>query len=103
MLVYRVRSQRHACCCIVGQVLFATDELKKKVGIPTKAEWASRYGAPMEGPAPPGVPEYDPLLGAGQYNSKMMMEVGEISEAFWRETPWGKAMRDELKNHPYPK
>ncbi|DBB03271.1 TPA: hypothetical protein ACH3X3_010666 [Trebouxia sp. C0006] len=86
-----------------GQVLFATDELKKKVGIPTKAEWASRYGAPMEGPAPPGVPEYDPLLGAGQYNSKMMMEVGEISEAFWRETPWGKAMRDELKNHPYPK
>jgi len=34
---------------------------------------------------------------------KMMMEVGEISEAFWRETPWGQAMRDELKNHPYPK
>ena len=57
----------------------------------------------MEGPAPPGVPEYDPLLGAGQYNSKMMMEVEEIAEAFWRETPWGKAMRDELKNHPYPK
>lgn len=84
-------------------MLFATDELKKKVGIPTKSEWAARYNAPMEGAAPPGVPEYDPLLGAGQYNVKMMMEVEEISEAFWRDTPWGRAMRDELKNHPFPK
>lgn len=28
---------------------------------------------PMEGPLPPGVPEYDPLLGAGQYNSKALL------------------------------
>ena len=26
----------------------------------------------MEGPLAPGVPEYDPLLGAGQYNSKTL-------------------------------
>lgn len=57
---------------VAGQVLFSTDELKKRVGIPTKADWAARYGMPMEGPLPPGVPEYDPLLGAGQYNSKAL-------------------------------
>lgn len=57
---------------VAGQVIFSTDELKKRVGIPTKAEWAARYNSPMEGPLPPGVPEYDPLLGAGQFNSKLM-------------------------------
>lgn len=34
---------------------------------------------------------------------KMMMDVERISEAFWRETPWGKAMKDTLRNHPFPK
>lgn len=58
----------------VGQVLFSTDELKKRVGIPTKAEWAARYKvAPVDGPLPPGVPEYDPLLGAGQYSSEALL------------------------------
>lgn len=61
--------------CLPGQVLFATDDLKKKVGIPTKAEWATRYNAPLEGALPPGVPEYDPLLGAGQYNSESLFLV----------------------------
>lgn len=59
---------------VVGQVLFSTDELKMKAGIPTKAEWAAQYKVvSMEGPVPPGVPEYDPLLGAGQYNSKALL------------------------------
>lgn len=59
---------------VAGQVLFSTDELKRKAGIPTKGEWAARYKVvPMEGPVPPGVPEYDPLLGAGQYNSKALL------------------------------
>ena len=63
----------HALSFDAGQVLFSTDELKKKVGIPTKADWAARYNMPVEGPLPPGVPEYDPLLGAGQYNSKALL------------------------------
>lgn len=62
---------------VAGQVLFSTDELKKKVGIPTKADWAERYNVPMEGPLPPGAPEYDPLLGAGQYNSEALLAVTE--------------------------
>ena len=32
-----------------------------------------------------------------------MMEVEDISEAFWRETPWGRAMRDQLKTNPFPR
>ena len=59
-------------CADAGQVIFATDELKKKAGIPTKAEWAAQYNAPMEGSLPPGVPAYDPLLGAGGYNSNAL-------------------------------
>lgn len=45
--------------------------MKKNKGILTKAEWAVRYQVPVDGPAPLGVPEYDPLLEAGQYNSKL--------------------------------
>ena len=55
---------------VAGQVLFSTDELKKQKGILTKAEWAARYQAPLEGSPPFGVPEYEPLLEAGQYNGK---------------------------------
>ena len=33
----------------------------------------------MEGPLPPGVPEYDPLLGAGQYNSEARLACTECS------------------------
>ena len=55
---------------VAGQVLFSSDGMKAKKGILTKAEWAARYQAPLDGPAPLGVPEYDPLLEAGQYNSK---------------------------------
>ena len=62
-------------CAVAGQVLFATDELKKKMGIATRAEWSARYNAPLEGPLPPGVPEYDPLLGAGPYHSKPLLEM----------------------------
>lgn len=57
---------------VAGQVLFSSDEMKAKKGILTKAEWEARYQAPLNGPAPLGVPEYDPLLEAGQYNSKPM-------------------------------
>lgn len=34
---------------------------------------------------------------------KMMMEVERISEAFWRETPWGQTMKETLRNQPFPK
>ena len=29
---------------------------------------------------------------------KLMMNVDEISDHFWRETPWGKAMKEQLSN-----
>lgn len=58
-----------------GQVLFSSDDMKRKMGIMTKADWGERYQAPMEGPAPLGVPEYDPLLEAGQYNSKLSSDA----------------------------
>ena len=32
---------------------------------------------------------------------KLMMSVEEISDRFWRETPWGQAMKDQL-SHPTP-
>ena len=56
---------------VAGQVLFSSDDMKRQKGIPTQAEWGQRYQAPVEGPLPPGMPEYDPLLEAGPYNSTL--------------------------------
>lgn len=39
----------------------------------------------------------------GFYTGKLMMGVEEISDHFWRETPWGRAMKDQLSNPPQPK
>lgn len=38
-------------------------------------------------------------VGAG----KLMMEVEQISDHFWRETPWGKAMKEQLSHSTQPK
>ena len=41
---------------------------------------------PMEGPLPPGVPEYDPLLGAGQYNSEALLACTDTCAPFLKTT-----------------
>ena len=34
---------------------------------------------------------------------KLMMDVEEISDHFWRENPWGRAMKEQLAHPAQPK
>lgn len=58
-----------------GQLLYASEKLRAERGLDRKGKEA---------------------LG----NGRLLVGCAEISAAFW-DTPWGRAMRDELDNKPF--
>ncbi len=62
-------------CAAAGQLLYASEKLRAERGLDRKGKEA---------------------LG----NGRLLVGCAEISATFW-DTPWGRAMRDELDNKPF--